>query len=97
MVTSLADVEHSVKVGSLSAACQYGAHATLELRNLLRHYVIGGVLQASIEITLLLEVEEHRHLLRVVILECGALDDGRLDRLTVLCLISSVYTKRGST
>ena len=97
MVASLADVKHSVEVGSLSAACQYCTHATLKLRNLLRHYVIGGVLQASIEITLLLEVEEHRHLLRVVILECGALDDWRLDRLTVLCLISSVYTERGST
>ena len=93
MVACLADVEHGVEVGGLSAAGQHGPHAPFELRNLLGHHIVGGVLQARVEIAFLLEVEEHGHLLRVVIFERGALDDGWLDGFAILSLVASVHTE----
>ena len=63
MVTSLADVKHGIEVGSLTAARQHSSHTSFKLRNLLCHNIIGWVLQTSVEIALLLQVEEHGHLL----------------------------------
>ena len=93
MVACLADVEHGIEVGGLSAAGQHGPHAPFELRNLLGHHVVGGVLQSGVEIAFLLEVEEHGHLLRVIIFECSALDDGRFDGFAILSLVASVHTE----
>ena len=63
MVASLADVEYSVEIGSLTRTGEHSANTALELRNLLCNSVVGRVLQACVEIALLLQVEEHSHLL----------------------------------
>ena len=92
MVTSLANVKHGIEVCSLTAARQHSSHTSFKLGNLLCHNIIGWVLQTSVEIALLFQVEEHGHLLRVVILKRGALNNRRLYRLTVFSLIASVNT-----
>ena len=49
VVASLADVKHGIEIGRLT-----GPHAAFQLRDFFRHSVVGGVLQARIEIALLL-------------------------------------------
>ena len=97
MVACLTDIEHRVKIGSLAAARQHRSYSTFKLRNLLCHDIIGRVLETGVEISFLLQVEEHCHLLRVVILERGALNDWRFYRLAVLCLIASLHADGGSS
>ncbi len=55
VVASLADVEYGIEVGSLTAGCQHGAHATFELSDFLCHSIVGRVLESGIEIALLLQ------------------------------------------
>ena len=97
MVACLADVEHSVEVGSLTAGSQHCAHATLKLSNLLCHSIVGWVLESGIEISLFLQIEEHRHLLRVVVFECSTLIDWHLYRLAVLWFIASLHAEGSNT
>ena len=97
VVARLADVEHGVEVGSLSARCQNGAHATFELSDFLSHGVVCRVLESGIEISLLLQVEEHRHLFRVVVFECSTLIDRNFYRLSVLWLIASLHAEGSDT
>ena len=92
VVACLADVEHSVEVGSLTAGSQHCAHATLKLSNLLGHSIISWVLESGIEISLFLQIEEHRHLLRIVIFKCRTLIDWHLNRLSILWGISTPHT-----
>ena len=97
MVARLADVEHGVEVGSLSARSQNGTHATFELSDFLSHGIVGRVLKSGIEISLLLQVEEHRHLLRVVIFECSTLNDRHFYRLSILWFIASLHAEGSDT
>ena len=50
-------------------------------------------MQTGVEIALVLEVEEARHLLAVVILESGALVDGEHAWLTLFGLPASLHTE----
>ena len=97
VVARLADVEHGVEVGSLSARSQNGAHATFELSYFLSHGIVGRVLESGIEISLLLQIEEHRHLLRVVIFKCSTLNDRHFYRLSILWFIASLHAEGSDT
>ena len=97
MVASLADVEYGLEVGSLTAACEHGSHTPFEFCDLLSHSVIGRVLESGIEISFFLQVKEHRHLFRVVIFECGTLNDWHLDRLAILRFIAALHTEGSDT
>ena len=97
VVACLADVEHSVEVGSLTTGSQHCAHATLKLSNLLCHSIISWVLESGIEISLFLQIEEHRHLLRVVIFKCSTLIDWHLNWFAVLWLIASLHAEGSNT
>ena len=97
MPTGLADVEHSVEVGGLSARREHAAHASLQGGNLLRHGLGSGILQPRVEEALLLQVEESSHLLAVVILESGALHDGQHTGLPVLGFPSSLHAEGGES
>ena len=88
MVTCLADVENSIEISSLTTGGQHGTNAAFEGCNLGGNSVIGGVLQTRVEIAFLFQVEEVSHLLCVVILESGTLDDGKHARITILRLPS---------
>ena len=71
MVASLTDIEDGIEVGSLSAAGQHSPHATLQRGNLGGDGVVGGILQTGIEVALLLQVEELRHLVGIVVFKGG--------------------------
>ena len=91
VVASLTDVEDGVEVGSLSAGGEHSAHATFKCRNLTCHGIVGGVLQTGVEIAFLLQVEEHGHLLRIIIFERRTLNNGQHAGVAVLGLPSCLY------
>ena len=86
---SLADVEHGVEVGGLSAGSEHGTHASFKGCYLLCHGVVGGVGQTGVEVARFLQVEELCHLLGVIIFESGTLINRWLNGLSVLWLPSS--------
>ena len=57
VVAGLADVEQGVEVGGLPATGEHASHTALQGSNLRRHRVVGGVLQACVEIAGLLRVK----------------------------------------
>ena len=93
VVAGLADVEHGVEVGGLSATRQHGTHTTFESGNLGCHGVVGGVLQTGVEVAVFLQVKQFCHLVRVVVLERRALDDGQFDRFSVLGLVTCLHAE----
>ena len=86
MVSRLTDVEHGVMVGRLSGGSEHGSHAALQLADLLRHAVVGGILQSGVEIAFLLQIEQPAHLLGGLIFKGRALINGKHARLPVLRL-----------
>ncbi len=95
VVAGLADVEHGIEVGSLTAAGEHASHASFEGGDFLCHGIVGGILQTCIEIALFLQVEELCHFVGVIILESGALDDGHLYGLAILGFVSGLHAKGG--
>ena len=95
MVASLADIEYRIEVRGLSATGQHAAHAPFQSRDLGCHGIVGGVLQTGVEIPFFLQIEQLRHLVRVVILKCRTLNNRQFNRLTILRLVSSLHTQRG--
>ena len=95
MVAGFADVEHGIEAGGLSAGGEHGGDSAFELGYLGGYGVVGGVLQTSVEITAVLEVEQTRHLFAVVIFEGGALVDGEHAGLALLGLPSGLHTEGG--
>ena len=91
MVARLADVEHGIEVGGLSAGSQHGAYATFQCGNLGGHGVVRGILEAGVEVTAVFQVEEAGHLLARVIFESGALIDREHARLALLGRPSGLY------
>ena len=90
MVASLTDIEDSIEIGSLSAACQYRSYSALKRCNLLCHRIVGGIGEARVEIALVLEVEKAGHLLARVVFECCALVDRQLLWLALAWFPSAV-------
>ena len=56
-------IDFKAIIRAVWAMVRNGANTAFELRNLLCNSVVGRVLQACVEIALLLQVEEHSHLL----------------------------------
>ena len=94
MVAGFADVEECIEVGSLTARCQHSAYASFQGGNLLGHRIVGGILQTGVEIAFFLEVKQLCHLVRVVVLKRGRLDDRQLYRFSVLGLVACLYAER---
>ena len=90
MVTAVGDVEHSIEVGRLAGGGEHGGGSTLHVADLGRHHVVGGVLQAGIEISAGLQVEQLAHVLAGVIFKCGGLDNGDLAGLAVARRIAAL-------
>ena len=84
------DVEHRVEIGCLAGGGQHGRRAALQLRDLLRHVVAGGVLEAAVEIALGLQIEELRHIGAGVVFEGGGLDDGDLAGLAAAGAVAAL-------
>ena len=95
VVAGLADVKHGVEGGCLAAGGKHGGHTAFERCYFGGHGVVGGVLQASIEVALVLQVEETGHLLAIIILKGSALVDRQDARLTLLGLPAALHTDCG--
>ena len=95
MVAGLADIEHGVETGGLSAGGEHGGYTAFELSNLGGYGIVGGVLQTGVEIPAVLEVEQTRHLFAVVVFEGGALVDGEHTGLAFLGLPAGLHAKGG--
>ena len=95
MVAGLADIEHCIEIGSLSARRERSGHTAFECRNLLSHSIVGRILQTGIEISFFLQVEEHSHLFGIVVFERSALYYRWQHRFAVLRLPPCLNTERG--
>ena len=93
MVTSLTDVEHSIEVGSLSRRREHTAHTTFKRIDFSSHRIIRRILQASIEITLVLKVEQASHRLTRLILECRTLYNRKHTAFPVLWRPASLHAQ----
>ena len=76
VVARFADVEHGEEVRCLTGAGEHRCHSAFHGRNLGRHGVVGGVLQARVEVARRLQVEQVGHGVAGLVLESGALVDG---------------------
>ena len=93
VVAALADVEEREERGRLARGRQHGRRAALQLADLLRDRVVGGVLQAGVEVAVLLKVEQAPHVLRGVVLEGGGLHDGQLPGLAVPGNVAALHAR----
>ena len=90
VVAAAGDVEDGVEVGCLTGGEEHGGAAALQSGDLGRHGVVGGVLQAGIEVAAGLQVKELAHLLAGLIAEGGGLDDGEVAGLPVAGPVAGV-------
>ena len=88
MVPSLTNVEAREEVSSLPRTSQHTCHATFHGCYLRSGSVIGRVLQSSVEISTLFQVEEFTHLLARFILKSCTLYDRHLSWFTFPWIIS---------
>ena len=77
VVSSLADIENGVEVGSLTTGSQHGSYTTFESGNLGGNGVIRRILQAGIEVTAVFQIEKTCHLLAGIVFESCTLIDGQ--------------------
>ena len=91
MVAAAGDIEHREEVGSLARRGQHARRTALERGDLGRHGIVGGVLQAGVEVAGLLQVEQAPHVLGRVVFPRGGLVDGHLARATVLGLVAALH------
>ena len=73
VVACLTDIENGIEVGSLAGRGQHSTHTAFQCCDFCGDGIIGGVLQACIEISRIFQIEQTRHLFAGVILECGTL------------------------
>ena len=71
------------EVGRLAGRGEHGGGAALQLADLGGHIVVGGVLEAGVEVAVGLQVKELTHVLAGGVFERGGLDDGDLPGLSV--------------
>ena len=93
VVSGSENVYHGEEISRLARRCQHGSDTALKFSYLFCYGIVCRVLETSIKISFLLEVEEHRHLFAVIVLECCALDDWELDRLAVFRLVPCPYAE----
>ena len=77
MVSRLADIEYRIEGSCLAGGRKDSCHASLQIRNLRSHRVVGGILQPGIEIAFLLQVKQPPHLFCGSIFKSGALINGK--------------------
>ena len=94
VVAAPGDIEDSEEVRGLAGARQHRGGSALELADLGCDGVVGGVLQARVEVAGLLEVEQLAHVLGRVVLPRGRLVDGNLAGFGVTGAITALYARR---
>ena len=92
MVTTFADVENSIEIGSLSRRSKHGSYTAFKSCDFFSYKIICGVLKSGIEITGSFKIKKLTHLLTCVILESSTLVNGYLSGFTLLGGISRLNT-----
>ena len=92
VVSCTGDVQDREQVGRLPGGGEDGSHAALQVIDPGSHGVYGRVLQAGVEVSALFQVEQPAHLVRGLVFEGCALDDGNLPGLPFSGCISGVNT-----
>ena len=88
MVTTLAYIENSIEVSSLSRGGKHCSNTAFKCSDLLCNKVIGGVLKSGIEISGSFKIKELAHLFTCVILKGSTLVNGNLSGFALLRRIS---------
>ena len=83
VVACLADVEDGIEIRCLSAGCQHGGYASFKGGYLGGNGIVRGVLQAGVEITAVLKVEQACHLFAGVVFESRTLINGEYTRFAL--------------
>ena len=91
VIASGSQVEDGEEVRRHTGARQHCRRAALELGDLRRDEVAGGVLEAAVEVAGLLKVEELAHVLGRVVLPGGGLPNRHLARLGVAGAIATLH------
>ena len=92
MISGLGDVHDGVEVGRLPGRCQHGRHAALQITDLGRNRIIGGVLETGVEIPGLIQVKQTSHLLAGAVFKCSTLVNGKDSCLSVSRHITGLDT-----
>ena len=95
VVPAAGNVEDGIEVGRLSGGQEHGRGAPLQGADFGRHHVVGGVLQAGVEVAAGLQVEQLAHLLAGLIAEGGGLDDGDVPGFPVAGAVARVEAVGG--
>lgn len=90
MVAAAAYVEQGEEIRGLTAACEHGGGSAFKLRDLGGYMVVGGILEACVEIPACLKVKKLTHILACVVFECGALYYRNLTGFSVAGSISAL-------
>ena len=93
VVARLADVEHGEEVRRLTGTREHRCHTAFHGRNLGCHGIVGGVLQTRVEVATGLQVEQVGHRVAGLVLESGALVDGKDARFAVFRLPAALYAQ----
>ena len=94
VVSRAGDVEDGEEVRRLAGARQHGGGTALEFGDLCGHVVVRWVLQAGVEVTRLLEIEQAAHMLGGVVLPRGGLVDRHLAGLSVPGTVAALHAGR---
>jgi hypothetical protein len=94
VTTSLTDIENSIEIGSLTRRSEHATHSTFKRSDFRSHSIVRWVLQTSIEIALILEVEQTSHCLARLIFESSTLDDRKYATFPILWRPASLHAKR---
>ena len=94
MVAGLADVQAGEEIGGLARRSQHRPHSAFQVGDFRGYMVVGGILEAGIEITAFFEVEQAAHLVGSLIFEGGTLDDRNLSGFSLSGLVARVHAAR---
>ena len=91
VIPAAGDIEHGIERSRLARRRQHGCGAAFQIRDLGRHKVVRGILQAGIEISRGLQIEKGAHGFAGSVFERGALVDGHLTGIAVAGLVAGLH------
>ena len=92
MIAAGGDIKDGKEGCRLTGAGQHGGGAALQLADLGRHRIAGGILQSGIKIAAGLQIEKLAHIITAGIFKGGALNNGDLAGFAVSGGITALHT-----
>ena len=91
MIAHARNIEYCEKVRRLPRGEEHSCRAALQLTNLRRDGITGGILQTGIKISARFKVEQFPHVLAGSVFKSSALNDGYLTGFSVAGGIAALY------